>query len=189
MEVHYGFLGGFVGQVEEYLQQARRNLGHYNVYRVRTRTKTATALVEWDHQQVRTIVLQEANTRIMVQHLAENRVQQMVAGDRNLAHTICEVMADTIDYPLFHTKRARCDQLCIHDRNLTVAPSFQKLIGMNILVAQRPLVGNGLKYDLAPQFTATIPEPPRFHVPEPPLRYMYAELNETTSDESSKDDR
>ena len=115
----------------------------------------------------------------MVQHLVENRVQQMMDGDRNLAHTICEVMADAIDYPLFHNKKARCDRQRIHDRNLTVAPSFQHLVDMNIFVAQRPLVGNGLEYGLAPQFAATILEPPRFNVPEPPLRYMYAELTET----------
>ena len=53
---------------------------------------------------------------------------------------------------------------------------------MNILVARQSLFGNGLKYGLATQFAATIPEPPHFNVSEPPLRYMYAELNETSSE-------
>ena len=89
---------------------------------------------------------------------------------------------------MFHTKVTHCDQIRIHEQNLTVAPSFRQLVKMNILVARQPLVGNGLKYSPANQFTATIPEPPRFNVPEPPLRYMYAELNETSSKESSEND-
>ena len=39
----------------------------------------------------------------MVQHLAEHQVQQLVEGNRHLARTICELLADGIDYPLFHT--------------------------------------------------------------------------------------
>ena len=155
---------------------------------LRTHAEMATALAERDNQQVRTIVLREANTRIMVQYLAENRVQQMVDGDRSLTCTICELIADTIDFPLFHTRRAHCDCLRIMHRILMVAPSFQHLVDMNILVAQQPLVRNGLEYGLLPQFAATIPEPPRFNVPKPPLRYMYAELNEITSEDSSEDD-
>ena len=48
----------------------------------------------------------------MVQHFAENRVQQTVDGNPYLARTICELMADAIDYPLFHTRAARCDHMC-----------------------------------------------------------------------------
>ena len=152
-EAYYAFLWELVGQAEETLQQVRRNLGNYDIYRVRNQAETTPSLVERDHQQVRTIVLQEANTKIMVQHLAENRVQQiMVAGDCNLARSICEVMADAIDYPLFHTKIVHCHQLLINDQNLTFAPSFRQLVDMHILTAQQPLVGNGFEYGLATQF-------------------------------------
>ena len=55
---------------------------------------------------------------------------------------------------------------------------------MNILIARRQLIGNGLEYGLANDFAATLPQPPQFDVPEPPAHIMYPELNETSSDES-----
>ena len=113
----------------------------------------------------------------------------MVDGDRSLARTIYEVMVDAINFPFFHTRNTRCDHIRLMHRTLTVAPSFQHLLDMNILVALRPLVGNGLEYGLLPQFAATTPEPPCFNVPEPILRYMYAELNKTSSDDLSEDDQ
>ena len=124
----------------------------------------------------------------MVQHLAENQVQQLVEGNRHLTRTICELLADTIDYPLFHTREARCTQMRLTHRSLLVTPSLQHLLTMRIFVAQCVLVGNGLEYGLSPQFAATIPEPPRFDVPEPPLRYMYDALNKTSSNDSSEDE-
>lgn len=51
---------------------------------------------------------------IIVQHLAEREVKDMMAGedeDRNpvgnctLVCRICEIIADALDYPLFHTKK------------------------------------------------------------------------------------
>ena len=58
---------------------------------------------------------------------------------------------------------------------------------MNIFVAQQPLCGNGLEYGLANHFEGTLPQPPRFDIPEPAFCYMYPELNKTTSEEFSKD--
>ena len=76
----------------------------------------------------------------------------MVDRGRSLAHTICELMADAFDYPLFHTRKARSDRILLIHRTLTVAPSFQHLLDIYILVARRPLVGNGLEDALSPYF-------------------------------------
>ena len=78
-------------------------------------------------------------------------------GNCHVARTICELMVDIIDYPLFHNREARCDCMRLMHQTLTVAPSFHCLIDMHILIARRPLVGNGLEYGLLPQFAATIP--------------------------------
>ena len=71
---------------------------------------------------------------------------------------------------------------------LSVTPNFQHLVNMRIFISRRAQVGNGTEYGLAPQFAATIPEPPRFDVPEPPLCYMYEVLNETSSDDSNEEE-
>ena len=94
----YQSLGETVQQVEETLQQACRNQADYNNYQDRTLTATAAALLVRDNYRIRTLVLQEANTNIIVQHLAEHQVEDMVArkdedenpvGNRTLACTIC----------------------------------------------------------------------------------------------------
>ena len=114
--------------------------------------------MERNNRQIRTLTLQEANTRIMVQHLAEHQVQQLIEGNCHLARTICELLVDAIDYPLFHTREARCNRMCLTHRSLFVTPSLQHWLIMCIFVAQRVLVGNGLEYGLSPQFAAIIPE-------------------------------
>ena len=58
---------------------------------------------------------------------------------------------------------------------------------MGILIARRQLIGNCFDYGLANYFAATLPQPPRFDVPEPAPHLMYPELNETSSDESDKE--
>ena len=144
------------------------------------------ARVARDNQQVRAVVLRTANTDIMVQHLTELNVQQLAEGNRQLARTICEFLADAINYPLYHTREARCRRMTLGHRTLSVSPSLHHLLAMRIFVSRRVHVGNGTEYGLAPHFAATIPEPPRFDVPEPPLRYMYEALNETDSDEDDE---
>ena len=124
----------------------------------------------------------------MVQHLTKLNVQQLVEGNRHLARTICELLADTINYPLFHTREARCNRMCFTHRAFLVTPSLQHLVTMRIFVSQRVRIGNGFEYGLAPQFAATIPEPPRFDVPEPPLRYMYDVLNKTSSEDLGEEE-
>ena len=134
--------------------------------------------------------MQEASTVHTVQHLFERGVEGMVAGqgNRTLTRRICEVMADALDYPLYHTKEVHCTRICICPQDMTIASTFHRLVDMNILVARRRLTGNSLEYGLAAHFAATLPQPPRFNVPKPQLRYMYPELNETSSDESSDND-
>ena len=146
------------------------------------------ARVQRNNQQVCTLALRTANMNIMVQHLAELNVQQLVEGNRQLARTICELLADGINYPLFHTREARCRRMLLGHRALSVSPSLQHLVTMGIFISRRVHVGNGTEYGLAPHFAATIPEPPRFDVPEPPLRYMYEALNETSSEDSDEDE-
>ena len=114
----------------------------------------------------------------------------MADGDRSLTRRVVEVTADAIDYPLFHSKRARCARICptLCPRDRTIAPTFQRLVNMGILIARRQLIGNGFEYGLANYFAATLPQPPRFDVPKPDPRLMYPELNETSSDESREED-
>ena len=78
--------------------------------------------------------------------------------------------------------------MCFTHRVLLVTPSLQHLVTMRIFVSQRVRVGNGWEYGLSPQFAATIPAPPRFDVPEPPLRYMYDALNETSSEDLGEEE-
>ena len=44
--------------------------------------------------------------------------------NRDLACIVCEIIANAIDLPLYHTKEARCIRICIHVQNLVIAPSF-----------------------------------------------------------------
>ena len=144
--------------------------------------------MQHNNQQICTLALRTANTNIMVQHLTELNVQQLVEGNHQLARTICELLADGIDYPLFHTREARCRRMLLGHRALSVKPSLQHLVNMRIFISRRVQVGNETEYDLAPQFAATIPEPSRFDVLEPPLHYMYDALNETSSDDSNEEE-
>ena len=88
-------------------------------------------------------MLQEATMAIIVQTLIEHNVEDMVVGkdeDRNpvenraLVCRICEIIADALDFPLFHTKEVRYKRIYICVQNLTITPSFQRLIEMNIIV-------------------------------------------------------
>ena len=134
--------------------------------------------------------MHEVNTVYVVQYLFEQGVQEMADGDRSLTCKVVEVTADAIDYPLFHSKRARCTRifqtLCPKDK--TVGPTFQKLVNMGVLVARRQLTGNGYEYGLANYFAAMLPQPQQFDVPEPAKRQMYPELNDTSSEGSDADD-
>ena len=154
-------------------------------YLTQTCVERDLALTRRNNQQVRFLALRTANTNIMVQHLTKLHVQQLVQGNRQLARTMCEFLADGINYPLFHTHEARCRRMRFGHRGKTVTPSLEHLVNLGIFIARRAPVGNRTKYGLAPQFAATIPAPPRFNVPEPPLRYRYEALNETSSDDSN----
>ena len=92
--------------------------------------------------------------------------------------------------PLFHTKEARCARIRsdLTPRDPTIAPTFHRLVVMNILVARRRLTGNGLEYGLAAHFAAALPQPPQFDVLKPQTRIMYPQLDDTSSDESSDED-
>ena len=107
-----------------------------------------------------------------------------------MTRRIVEVKADAIDYPLFHSKQARCtwirQTLCPRDK--TVGPAFQRLVNMGVLITCRQLTGTGYEFCLANYFAALLPQPPRFDVPEPAKRQMYPELNDTSSKESNTDD-
>ena len=141
-----------------------------------------------------TLTLQKTNMAIIVQTLDNHHVNAMVTGentDRNpagncwLAHMMCEIIANVIDFSLYHSKEASC----IHEQNLTLAPTFQRLVELNVLVAHRLPCGNGLEYGLANQFIETLLlQQPHFDVPKPALCLMYADLDENFSRESSKDD-
>ena len=132
-----------------------------------------------------------------MQTLIEHNVEGIVVGEDEegnlvgnctLGCRMCESIANTLDFPLFHTKEARSNQIRICVQDLTISPSFQRLVDMNILVAQQQLCGNGLIYGLANHFAKVLPPPPRFNVPEPAFCYMYPKLNENTSKEFSKGD-
>ena len=101
-----------------------------------------------------------------------------------------EIAADAIDYPQYHSKLARCGRirrtLCSRDK--TVGPAFQQLVNIGVLIARRPLTGNGYEYGLAAYFAALMPQSPRFDVPEPAERQMYPELNGTSSEGSDGED-
>ena len=111
-------------------------------YLNRTRAEKDLALMRRNNQQVRTLALRIANTKIMVQHLTELHMQQLVKGNRQLARTICELLADGIDYPLFHTREARCRRMRLGHCALTVIPSLQHLVNLSIFIARRAPVGN-----------------------------------------------
>ena len=187
-ETQHQHLREMVAQADAAGRQARANVERHTGYVTRTRNERALALTRYTNQQVRFVTLREANTGIMVQHLAELNVQQLVRDHRNLARTMCDFVADGVDYPGFHTREARCGRMRLMPRGRTVTPSLEHLVNLNIFVARRAPVGNGTQYGLTPQFAATIPAPPRFNVPEPPLRYRYEALNETSSDDSNDKD-
>ena len=130
------------------------------------------------------------NMAIIVQTLVEHHMNAMVTGEnadgnpaRNcwLAHMMCEIIADAMDFPLYHSKEAKWTLIEIHEQNLTVTPSFQRLVEMNVLVARRLPCGNGLEYGLANQFVEPLPQQPHFNVPKPAFCLMYADLHETSS--------
>ena len=187
-ETHYQHLYAMVTQAEVAVQQAWHHLTQHVGYRNRTQAEMELAWIQRNNQQVCTLALRTANTNIMVQHLTELNVQQLVEGNCHLARTICELLANGIDYPLFHTHKARCRRMLLGHRALLVTPSLQHLITMHIFISRRVQVGKGMEYSLAPQFAATIPEPPRFDVLESPLHYMYEALNETSSNDLSEDE-
>ena len=187
-EAHHQHLREMVTQSEAATRQARHHLAQHVGYQNRTQAEKDLALMQHNNQQIRTLALRVANTSIMVQHLTKLNVQQLVEGNRHLAQTIFELPANAINYPLFHTRSARCNRMCFTHCALSVTLSLQHLVTMRIFVSQRVWVGNGFEYGLAPQFAATIPEPPRFDVPEPPLRYMYDALNETSSEGSGEEE-
>ena len=189
-ETQHQHLREMVTQAEAAGRQARDHLTQHVGYLNRTRNKRDLALTRHNNQQVRFLALRTENINIMVQHLTKLYVQQLVEGNRQLARTICEFLADGINYPLFHTREARCRRMRLGHRGLTVTPSLQHLVNLGIFIARRAPVGNGTQYGLTPQFAATIPAPPRFNVPEPPLRYRYEALHKTSSDDSNgKEDK
>ena len=163
---------------------------NFNNYRVCTQNTVDAARLAQDNQRIRTVAMHKANTVHVVQHLFLHGMQDMMQGNRSLTRRIVEVTADALDYPLFHTKEARFARIRtnLSPRDPTIAPTFHRLVVMNILVARRRLTGNSLEYGLAAHFAATLPQPPHFNVPKPPTCYVYPELNETSSDESSNKD-
>ena len=110
-------------------------------------------------------------------------------GNHTLGRRMCEIIADSLDFLLFKTKEARCNWIRICVQDLTIVPSFQRLADMTILVVQRILRRNGLEYGLANHFAGTLPQLPRFNVPEPVFCYIYPELNGSTPKESSNGDK
>ena len=92
-----------VTQSEAATRQARHHLTQHVGYWNQTRAKKDLALMQRNNQQIRTLALRAANTSIMVQHLTKLNVQQLVEGNRHLARTICELLANAINYHLFHT--------------------------------------------------------------------------------------
>ena len=99
-----------------------------------------------------------------------------------------EITADAIDFLLYHTKEARCNWIGIHVQNLTVTSSFQRLVKMNVLVAQQMHCRNGFEYGLANLFAENLPQQQCFDKPELAFCYMYPYLNKTTSEDFSKGD-
>ena len=189
-ETQHQHIREMVTQTEAAVWKALDHLTQHVSYLNRTRAERDLALVRRNNQQVWFLALRTTNTNIMVQHLTKLHVQKLVEGNRQLACTICEFLADGIDYPLFHTRKARCRRMRLRHCGLTVTPSLQHLVNLGIFIARWAPVGNGTEYGLAPQFATTIPAPPRFNVPEPPLRYRYEALNETSSNDSNdKEDR
>ena len=120
------------------------------------------ALRACNNQRVRTLPIRETNTVHVVQYLFKHGVQDMADGEQSLTRRVVEVTADAIDYPLFHSKRARCTRICrtLCPRDRTVGPTFQKLVNMGVLVARRQLTGNSYEYGLANYFAAILPQPP-----------------------------
>ena len=184
-ETQHQHLREMVAQADEAGRQARANVERHAGYLTRTRNERTRALTQYTNQQVRFVTLREANTGIMVQHLAELHVQQLVRDQRHLARTMCDFIADGVDYPLFHTRETRCSRMRLMPCGKTMTPSLEHLVNLNIFIARRAPVGYGTEYGLAPQFADTLPVPPRFNVPEPPLRYRYEALNKTSSNESN----
>ena len=162
-ETQHQHLREMVAQADAADRQARANVERHAGYLTRTRNERDLALTRYINQQVQFVTLREANTGIMVQHLTELHVQQLVRDHRHLARTMCDFVADGVDYPLFNTRKARCSRMRLMPRGKTVTPSLENLVNLNIFVAQRAPVGNGTEYGLAPQFATTIPAPPRFN--------------------------
>ena len=110
-------------------------------------------------------------------------------GNCRLTCTMCGIIVDTMDNPQYHSKEARCAQIEIHEKNLTIELSFQRFVEMNVLVTHRLPCGNGLEYGLANQFVDPLLQQSRFDVPKPPFYLMHAALRETSFKDSSKEDK